>query len=78
MQDRLKIAAMVAASIFQGVPFDLEDFERTQETEDKERQACRQIARMAVMLAEEIIIVEGARPPMVEVERDVQARIQTA
>lgn len=75
MEDRLKIAAMVASSIFQGVPFSLDDFDRKEETENEERQLCKVIARVSIMLAEEIILEEAARPTLAEIRRDISERL---
>lgn len=55
MEDRLKIAGMIAAGIFSGVPYGLDDFEQTHEMREEEKKTTAAIARLSLQMAGALI-----------------------
>lgn len=55
MNDRLAIAAQISAGLFAGVPYGMDDFEQTEELQEAEQKTVKAIARLALMMAEELI-----------------------
>jgi hypothetical protein len=78
LTDRLSIAAQISAGIFAGVPYGLDDFEQTQDLKDAEKKTVKAIARLSLMVAEELIIADHERPTIAELRMErsnVQIRL---
>lgn len=70
MTDRLSIAAQISAGLFAGVPYGLDDFEQDQELKDAEKKTVAAIARLSLMMAEELILADAIRPTIQELHRE--------
>lgn len=66
---RLEIASQIAAGIFSGVPYGIEDFEQTEEMREEEVKTTKAVARLCLLMAEELIIAEMMRPTIQELHQ---------
>lgn len=55
MNDRLDIASRIAAGLFMGVPYGIDDFEQTGEVKEAEEKTIAAIARLSLMMADALI-----------------------
>lgn len=55
MTDRLAIASQIAAGLFSGVPYGLDDFEQTQELKEAEQKTVKAIARLSMLMADALM-----------------------
>lgn len=66
MNDRLKIAAMIASGLFAGVPYGLNDFEQNDELKVVEIKTVKAIARLSMLMAEALLFEDDTRGTIAE------------